>query len=160
MAIWPAPRPAFPALLELLSTGRTAALPQTPPVRARDAGGPAPVVPDRPLELYPSGEDVVAGFLGADVRPARPRPEQRPRTRVTMRHGDLRFGRHPVLVGHYFGDPIDGSEAALDAALDHALSAVRDLNLYPGALETCEVILRAGRTPPGAVVAGSARSAI
>ena len=74
-----------------------------------------------------------------------------PKTEVSLVHGDLRFARYPVLVGHYKDDPINGAEAALDDCLNNHLSAVRDMGLYPGASETCEVILRLAR--PDAAIA-------
>jgi len=51
---------------------------------------------------------------------------------VSLRHGDLAYARHAVLVGHYLGDTIVSAEAALDQRLRGALTRRRDLGLYPG----------------------------
>ena len=77
-------------------------------------------------------------------------------TRVRVAHGDIRFARAPVLVGHYSGDGILSAEAALDLALDGRLSRCAQLGLYPGPVETCQVFLDDGAWvgPPGAVVLG------
>ena len=77
-------------------------------------------------------------------------------TRVRVAHGDIRFARTPVLVGHYSGDGILSAEAALDLALDGRLSRCARLGLYPGSVETCQVFLDHGAWvgPPGAVVLG------
>ncbi|EWT02401.1 hypothetical protein N865_06035 [Intrasporangium oryzae NRRL B-24470] len=80
----------------------------------------------------------------------------RPRTTVHVAHGDLRFARHHVLVGHYPGSTIAGGEAALDQLLDGRLSRAALLGIYPGAIETCQVFTDPNEwsSPPGAVVAG------
>lgn len=152
---------AFPALLDLLETGTTQVLPQSPPARARGAvRGDVVIAPAR-IETYPDAEDITAAALGAPGPRARPAPAQ-PAERagqaaplaVSVAHGDLRFARYPVAVGHYLGDPITGAEAALDACLGGHLSHVRDLGLYPGAVNTCEVLLREGHTQAGAIVVG------
>ena len=52
---------------------------------------------------------------------------------VSLRHGDLAYARHAVLVGHYLGDTIVSAELALDRRLHGALGRRRDLGLYPGA---------------------------
>ncbi len=73
-----------------------------------------------------------------------------------MSHGDLRFARHHVLVGHYPGSTLIGGEAALDELLDGRLSRAALLGIYPGPLETCQVVTDPDEwtRPPGAIVAG------
>src|SRR6478736_4782016 len=80
----------------------------------------------------------------------------RPRTRVRISHGDLRFARHHVLVGHYPGSTLVGGEGALDELLDGRLSRAALLGIYPGPIETCQVFTDPDEwtRPPGAVVAG------
>jgi len=80
----------------------------------------------------------------------------RPRTRVRISHGDLRFARHHVLVGHYPGSTLVGGEGALDELLDGRLSRAAMLGIYPGPIETCQVFTDPEQwsRPPGAVVAG------
>jgi hypothetical protein len=80
----------------------------------------------------------------------------RPRTRVRVSHGDLRFAQHHVLVGHYPGSTIIGGEGALDELLDGRLTQAAMLGIYPGPLETCQVFTDPDQwtRPPGAIVAG------
>ena len=62
--------------------------------------------------------------------------------RVRVVHGDLRYAKYPIMVGHYEGDTIAGAEAQLDRRLDHALSDRYQLGLYPGELGTVAVLQR------------------
>ena len=51
---------------------------------------------------------------------------------VSIRHGNLTYARHPVLVGHYQGDTVVSAEAALDRQMKGHLTRGRDLGIYPG----------------------------
>lgn len=149
---------AFPAIFDLLDKGQTGSLSKSAPAVASRSDAPETVeMREDALEIYPGPDEVMDSLMGSGAPGAGIAADAPPRTNVTMRHGDLRFTSHPVLVGHYMGDPVDGAEGALDGCLDGSLSDVRDLGLYPGAIETCEVFLRRGRNPCGAVVAGLGR---
>ena len=123
---------AFPGLLDLLMTGTTARLPATPP-RAR-AG-----VPERfPMPELPFTDDLPdentvrsLGFGGGAPTAWGDAPPATPRIRVSVRHGNLAYARHPVLVGHYAGDTIVSAEGAVDGLLDGALSRRLQLGMYP-----------------------------
>ncbi len=145
---------AFPALLDLLETGATQALPQTPPALARSVARGEVVIEPAEIETFPDEADIEAAVLGARARVTDPLEPSAPRVAVSVAHGDLRFAKYPVAVGHYVGDPISGAEAALDACLGHHLTHVRDLGLYPGEVNTCEVMLRRKHSPQGAIVVG------
>lgn len=74
---------------------------------------------------------------------------------VQVAHGDLAFVRDdPIAVGHYLDDTIVGAERALDRRLDGRLSELRRLALYPGDVETHQIVLAADRDAGGAVVVG------
>ncbi|MEO7007713.1 MAG: CHAT domain-containing protein, partial [Caldimonas sp.] len=75
---------------------------------------------------------------------------------VSLRHGDLAYARHAVLVGHYLGDTIVSAELALDQRLHSALTRRRDLGLYPGASGSFAVFFNEGADskPVGALVVG------
>lgn len=143
--------PAFPALLELLQSGHTGRLPQTPPVTLRGAEERF-VLPDEELTIYPDSQELIAAALGALHR--QPVKAESHRIRVTARHGNLRYARHPVAVGHYQGDTIISAEDYLDRVLDGRLRARHRLGLYPGPAETAEVFLNPGGKPGGAIVIG------
>ncbi|WP_330474966.1 CHAT domain-containing protein [Terrabacter sp. C0L_2] len=107
---------------------------------------PAPAAPvATPARTAPAAEEV-----DPDADPSRPL------TRVRISHGDLRFARHHVLVGHYPGSTLVGGEGALDELLDGRLSRAALLGIYPGPIETCQVFTDPEQwtRPPGAVVAG------
>ncbi|HWS13913.1 MAG TPA: CHAT domain-containing protein, partial [Rhodocyclaceae bacterium] len=151
---------AFPAYLDLLMTGRTSRLPDVPPRRARAAAGEPelfvlPCVP--PADGLPSQAETRDFGFGSALPSEAPRAE--PGTQaieVSVRHGDLGYARHPVLVGHYAGDTIVSAEAALDRHLDGALTRRLDLAIYPGPLGTYALFFngRAEAKPGGAIVVG------
>ncbi|TAH50169.1 MAG: CHAT domain-containing protein [Betaproteobacteria bacterium] len=150
---------AFAAYLELLQTGATKRLPATPPARARAAEGEGAVfvLPQTPPADGVPGERDVArlGFGGTLPAEDDGRPPI-PGITVSIRHGDLTYARHPVLVGHYLGDTIVSAEKVLDKRLGNALSRRHFLGLYPGRLHTHALFFhprREGR-PGGAIVIG------
>ena len=152
-------RRIFRAYVDLLATGRTDQLPSTPPRRARDAEGAATsfVLPDLPpLDDVPDEAAVRGmGFSGARRR-ARRAAAATPVIAVSVRHADLAYARHAVLVGHYQGDTIVSAEAALNQRLGDALARKRDLGLYPGPHGTHAVFFNEDpqRSPSGALVVG------
>ncbi len=145
---------AFPAFLELLATGKTSQLSKTAPAHSRSADAATVPMPEEELQIYPEPDEVMDSFMGASDGIRGSSAATTARTEVSVVHGDLRFARHPVLVGHYKGDPINGAEGALDSCFEGHLTDVQELGLYPGEIETCEVVLHRDRSPGGALVAG------
>ncbi|WP_068809170.1 CHAT domain-containing protein [Thauera phenolivorans] len=151
---------AFPAYLELLQLGTTSRLPATPPPRLR-AGGEAAesflLPPLPPADHLPAEGDLHSlGFGGGIAARALDQRPPVPMIEVRIRHGDLSYARHPVLVGHYLGDTIVSAERTLDRQLDGALSRRLQLGIYPGRLDTNALFFNRRRdTPPGgAIVVG------
>ncbi|MDX5409458.1 MAG: CHAT domain-containing protein [Thauera sp.] len=151
---------AFAAYLDLLQTGTTTRLAKTPPLRARAGGEEAarfelPATP--PADGLPAEDELRSLGFGGGLRraPAGARPAA-PTIEISVRHGDLSYARHPVLVGHYQGDTIVSAEATLDRQLDHALSRRLELGLYPGRLDTNALFFNVRRDakPEGAIVVG------
>ncbi|MFN3986995.1 MAG: CHAT domain-containing protein [Rhodocyclaceae bacterium] len=148
----------LPAYLELLDSGSTRLLPDSPPLRARAAGESERFVlpPLPPADAIPDERDLaLAGFGGAPpvrVEASLPVPE----IVVSLCHGNLAYARFPVLVGHYLGDTIVSAEAALDARLDGALSRRLQLGLYPGEQGSHALFFNPypRARPSGAVVVG------
>ena len=152
---------AFPAYLDLLQGGTTTRLPKTPPLRARagagaeDARFELPALP--PADALPAADELRSLGFGGGLQ--RPPAEARPATpviEVSIRHGDLSWARHPVLVGHYHGDTIVSAEAALDRQLGGALSRRHELGLYPGRQDSSALFFNVRRhaKPEGAIVVG------
>ena len=106
--------------------------------------------------MFPDAEDLLLAGMGGTRRPAA--SEQLPKIRIRVVHGHLAFARHPVMVGHYAGDSINGAERQLDEALRGRLAERRRLGLYPGALGTGTVALDRNTRPRGAIVVGPGRS--
>ncbi|MGQ0616572.1 MAG: CHAT domain-containing protein [Acidimicrobiia bacterium] len=83
--------------------------------------------------------------------------------RLTVRalHGSLECAAHPVVVGHFMGTQIDGSERFLDERLQMRLSRRKSLGQYPEEVGSW-IRLDTPRpdgpkrrgSPPGAVVVG------
>lgn len=150
--------PAFAAYLELMQTGATARLSSVPPAASRAATG-AEERGLMPLGLPDSqpGEEDVSGFVFGAAPPRRGRKRRRlPRVGLSVRHGDLAYACHPIMVGHYQGDTIVSAEAQLDRRLNRALSTRARLGLYPGQLGTQQIFINQDpkAKPRGAVVVG------
>ncbi len=77
-----------------------------------------------------------------------------PATLIKVVNGDLSFAQYPVLVGHYVGDAIGGSEGQLDSALGGALRRRYALGVYPGAPGTAIVAQHPGHPERRGVVVG------
>ena len=150
---------AFPGYLDLLVNGQTTLLPSTPSAQARGAGDEARfILPDTPsIDGIPTAGDI-GGFGLSGQAPTNEDSTQSalPAIDIAIRHGDLAFARHPVVVGHYHGDSVLSSEAVLDRQLGGALTRRLDLGIYPGPLGSHTVILNDSATakPKGAVVVG------
>jgi hypothetical protein len=149
---------AFPGYLDILVNGQTSLLPSSPPAASRAAAGEErfvlPAAP--PADGIPSPDDI-AGFGFSGQRPEMAENEkQAPPIEVSIRHGNLTYARHPVIVGHYQGDTVVSAEAALDRQLGGHLTRRLDLGIYPGPLGSHTVLLNDSPTakPMGALVVG------
>lgn len=138
------------ALVEILDQGTTSGL-ASQPGPARERGQPQPVARET-VAVFPAAADLEAAAVGGTVAPP-PRPGIAPLT-ITVSHGNLAFAAHPVLVGHYNGDTLNGPEGHLNRLLDGRLETRRMLGLYPGPVGTAEVVLDENTHPEGAVVVG------
>ncbi|MGW5240509.1 CHAT domain-containing protein [Monashia sp. NPDC004114] len=132
--------------------------PPVPDAAAQRSDAPSDAPPPVPDAAAPAPGDAPPALAPqvAEPAPEPPDDDPRPATRVRVSHGDLRFARHHVLVGHYPGSTLIGGEAALDELLDGRLSRAALLGIYPGPLETCQVFTDPDEwtRPPGAIVAG------
>ncbi len=144
--------PAFSAIAELLDNGRTNLLSERPPAVSRGVKDLFDMESDE-VERYPDMIDLLrAGTGGTDRRSFRKELET---VELRVTHGSLAFSRNPVAVGHYEGDGLFSAENYLDRCLDHRLMHRHDLGLYPGELETCDIVLNTdNRKPRGAIVVG------
>ncbi len=139
----------FQGISELLATGRTSSLSQTPPdVRGEDIT----VAPDPDVRISNEESEILDHLFGAIPVADKPIPAQE--IKISLVHCDLEYGQYPVMVGHFDQDAIISGEAALDKYLDNKLKERYDLGKYPGAIKESEVILQLGKRPNGALVIG------
>jgi CHAT domain-containing protein/pimeloyl-ACP methyl ester carboxylesterase len=147
----------FPAIVELLQTGRTGRLGRLPLSR----GMPATRTYDAGPVPYPTEEELVRGLMSS--RPRRPQPvAARQQLAISVSAMDLRYAQVPLMCGHYVGDPISGAEAQIDEHLvGRALRQRERLGLYPAAVGTSAVVLMPRseeetlrRTRRGALIVG------
>jgi pimeloyl-ACP methyl ester carboxylesterase len=141
--------PAFPALVELLEKGETNKLADQP--KAKRGLVEETILRDDEAELvlFPKPEEIVREALGS-----RPKRKAVHGLRVSVAHGDLRFARYPVAVGHYTGDVIVSAEKTLDDRLNQRLTQRFNIGMYPGPVGTAEVVYVPEATPPGALIIG------
>lgn len=149
---------SFPGLLDLLMTGATTRLPTTPPSRSRAAEAEHFLLPTLPPADDIPDEASLRGFGFGIARPfdTAIAGQGVPVIRVSLRHGNLAYARHPVLVGHYLGDSIISAEQSLDERLGHALSRRLQLGLYPGPMGSHALFFneQPEARPAGALVIG------
>ena len=130
----------FGALDELLRTGATAGLMDTPPA-VRDIKAIKPIAYEAGPPRYPMPEEAAHPLMGRSKH----KGLQAPLTtlKVKVKAMDLRFVTQPIMVGHYEQDTISGAESIIDRDLvDHALSERYNLGLYAGPVGTAVVVLR------------------
>lgn len=129
-------RDRFPALIELLETGRTEGLGRWPAVArgevrsllVRDAGSANDAPPPDRLAL--------AALLGRQPRSAGPdgsaRARGTPRPLVMgVTHGSLHEARFPVVLGLLHGEPLSGAGATLDRLLGGRLQELARSGALP-----------------------------
>ncbi len=73
---------------------------------------------------------------------------------LSVLHGSLTEAKHPIVVGHYRGDPMVSAESVLDGRLGGQLTRNSRLGVYPGELETWNAFDNPQGSPPGALVVG------
>ena len=149
----PAYRPLHAGLRDILASGSTLRLPDAPPI-SRDPAGTEYAYPELRINMLPIEGDLIAAALDNEPDPTAPTAEPLPTIEVEVVWGNLRYAKHPVVVGHYVGDIIISAEAVLDTYLDRALTRRLALGRYPGEIGTALVIPNARGGLPGAVVIG------
>jgi hypothetical protein len=150
---------AFDGYLELLQTGATSRLPSNPPALSRAAAAQPERFLLRPLppaDGIPGAGDMAGFSFGGAAPRAQPGRVPRRTIEVCVRHCELTYACHPVMLGHYAGDTIVSAEASMDRRMDGALSRSLQLGRYPGAAGTHGVFIprEMHQHPQGAIVVG------
>ncbi len=74
---------------------------------------------------------------------------------VTVKHGDLRFARYPVAVGHYRDDSLVSAERYLDQRLQGRLASRLAAGIYPERVGVVDTVYGSPENlPPGALIIG------
>jgi CHAT domain-containing protein/pimeloyl-ACP methyl ester carboxylesterase len=142
---------SFAAIYDLLQEGQTERFSTERPQVARSMLETY-ILPEEPVEMYPSQVDLEQSALG--TAPTSPVPAIEP-IKVSVAHGNLSFCNNPVAVGHFEGEGLYSAEKTLDYHLSGWLSLRLELGLYPGQEGTVEILLNEnGAKPGGAVIVG------
>ncbi|PPK87252.1 lecithin:cholesterol acyltransferase [Neolewinella xylanilytica] len=145
----------FPGLVDLLEKGDTTAtgFSQSAPVGGlRSAGSPTETV-RRGRVTQITDQSPLDNLFG--LEPAAPGTVKGPAPiRVEVFNGDLKWARHPVLIGHFAQDGIVSAERALDGYLDDILSERHMMGFYPEQIGEQDVIIDYTRYPSGAIIVG------
>jgi tetratricopeptide (TPR) repeat protein len=127
-------RAAFEGYRELLNTGNTKLLRQvvtTDTVRGRAA---EPGTQSRPARLSSSSQsppESELDVLSSRAAPALSSAPPAQSLRINIANGDLTYTSEPLLIGHYRSSRLTGAEAAMNRALEGAMSASLQRGLYP-----------------------------
>ncbi|MFK8010144.1 MAG: CHAT domain-containing protein [Saprospiraceae bacterium] len=144
----------FEAIKDILANGSTNRLPNKRPTsRAIQS-----LVLVENKEILSNDVNILAkNILGLNTDPIYHRTkhsESLPEIKITVSNGNLRYAKHPILVGHFTDDGIVSAEGIIDNLLENKLSE-RDANeLYPGPIGSNLVILPIEKNSIGTVVVG------
>ena len=135
----PAASAAFSGLVELLNEGQTRLLeqvdaPLTHPAHAASAAvdKAAPDATLQPLhQATPRARPHDIDDVFAVEPPAQPGRLTGKHLHVRVYHGDLRFTRLPLLIGHYQSLSLTGSEAVVDSLVQQRMSKALRAGIYP-----------------------------
>ncbi len=144
--------PAFPAIQDILDTGRTTRLSTTPPA-VRSVPSDRAVITGEAIDRLPNPDELSDIAMGARSLPVHRHQPVRP-IQVRVTNGHLKFARFPVVVGHYLGDGLTGTERALDHEQGGRLSRRLERGIHPGEIGTFDAHLAMHHHPPGSLIVG------
>jgi len=144
--------PAFPAISDLLETGTTTRIGKSPP-SVRSVPASEAIVSGETIDRLPEPDELYDIAMAA--RPALVKRHRQTRNvRVQVTNGHLKFARFPLVVGHYLGDGLTGTERALDHEQGGRMSRRLARGIHPGDIGTSDAHLAIGQQPPGSLVVG------
>jgi pimeloyl-ACP methyl ester carboxylesterase len=140
----------FAGIRELLERGRTNLLSQNvPKVRGEERLFRQPATTNFDLSV----EGVRNTLLGIGSA-TNPTASELP-LKAAVTHGDVKYSRYPVLVGHFSYDSILYAEKRIDQLLVGQLEERHRLGIYPGAIGTSDIVLTyAEDSFPGTIIIG------
>lgn len=146
----PSETAAFPAYVELLNTGKTAALPplldnatrgaRSAPVRSRPSRQRRSA---RPAALQDAVFRSPGGAVDIGTTPA----SEAGTLQLRVLNGNLSFIGEPLLIGHYTASELTGTENVVDRMLGGSLQQALSAGLYPSVVGTHQVFVNTRRDP-------------
>ncbi|MCW3092002.1 MAG: Lecithin:cholesterol acyltransferase [Ferruginibacter sp.] len=139
----------FGAFTDLLETGFTSKLGKTPPVSR--GGGQLTDNPKYEIIPVDAGniEKIAMGVKKTEKEVITDTP-----LKITMSNGNLACAQFPLLAGHFYKDGIMSAEKVLDSCFNGSLREKHALGLYPGKVDSSEIILSYTTSPKGAIIIG------
>lgn len=154
---------AFSAYFQLLDSGKTDQLTQNwRTLQDTRRGVQLEALEPSQLPYRPSRRELICSLMGAtSAEVDRLEIDHVDPIELRVVNGGLRFARHPLIVGHYQGDVMQGAEAEVDRQFGGQMQTALDLGVYPDQIETFQVFERRqdtyDRRSPFAVVVGLGR---
>ncbi|MEO1679585.1 MAG: CHAT domain-containing protein [Pseudomonadota bacterium] len=145
--------PDFPAYAELLETGKTSRLPRQADATRRGTMRDQEMSETALENMSPADFNLMP--MGGPSK--EPKSSEAPKAVVEIRHANLAFCGEVIAVGHYENDLLMSAEKYIDSRLDYRLTTRRALGLYPGALDTADVLFNLSEYPEdikGALIVG------
>ena len=144
----------IPAIFELLDKGNTSRLPTR--VWSRRGSEDLAYMPPGHVSYLPEHDDILTTAWGGGEDDEGESMIDSPIIKLSVAHGNLVFADHPILVGQFINETIDGAQDAIDRRVNGRLRERHRLGLYPGKLNTSDLIRSSGDLGnfPGALVVG------
>ncbi|MEO6546606.1 MAG: CHAT domain-containing protein [Ferruginibacter sp.] len=139
----------FGAFTDLLETGITSKLGKTPPL----SRGSSQLTDNPKYEIIPVDagniEKIAMGVKKTEKEVITDTP-----LKITVSNGNLACAQFPLLVGHFYKDGIMSAEKVLDSCFNGSLREKNALGLYPGKVDSSEILLSYTTSPKGAIIVG------
>lgn len=137
----------FAGIADLIKTGRTQLLPAAEPMD-RSVGEIISYHNDP--ELFSRDiKDIESGLFGK--RRSR-KTNQQPILNISIKCGDLKYTKYPIMVGHFKNDAIVSAESVVDRYLNKRLTMKHELKIYPEEIGSSDVFYNKSNTPASIVV--------
>lgn len=138
----------FDGLAEILKQGHTLLLSSLEPM---DRSGEEMITTFSDSEIFSLDSDALYEAIHGKRR--KPKQVVSNIVNVSVKCGDLKYTRYPIMIGHFKNDAIVSAERVVNGYLDNRLSIKHDLKLYPENIGESDIFLN-GKNEPAAIVVG------
>jgi CHAT domain-containing protein/pimeloyl-ACP methyl ester carboxylesterase len=131
---------AFSGFLELLQSGDTSNqyLSSEPIFERGETEKPFPMPTEEHVDMLPDEEMLFDSILGVERKTEK--TEVITPLKIVISHGNLCYASNTLALGHYRDDQIVSAEGYVNQLFDNRLRKRMLLGLYPGPLNTAEII--------------------